>query len=129
MEMRYFNLSKIIVCAAMLFFVTGTMFAESAFTEEEIASSSSANELDGTLKAVKQSMPALPPELHGQKASVQVGFIIDEKGRIVRPRIVQSSNASFNDLSIRCVSSWEFAPATKGGSPVKVRVVVPLRFK
>jgi len=129
MEMRYFTLPKILICAVILLFGANSIFADAAFTDAEVAASSAVGELDSTPKPVKQSPPALPPELHGQKASVQVGFLIDEKGRVVKPRIVQSSNESFNDLSIRCVKSWEFEPPTKGGTPVMVRVVIPLRFK
>jgi TonB family protein len=127
--MRYFTPIKMFACAALLFIGATALVSGSAFTDEEIAASSSVSELDGNPKPVKQSPPTIPPELHGLKASVQVGFLIDEKGRVAKPRIVQSSNESFNDLSIRCVKNWEFEPPTKAGVPVMVRVVVPLRFK
>jgi TonB family protein len=126
--MRYFTPLRLFACFAFLACGALGLRADS-FTDEEIASSSEMKELDTPPKPTKQSAPVVPPELHGLKASVQVGFIIDEKGRVVRPRVIQSSNDSFNDISIRCIRNWEFNPGTKGGQPVKVRVVVPLRYK
>jgi periplasmic protein TonB len=121
---------RLFLCAAMLLLGTSVMLrAESAFSSEEVSSSAAIAELDTPPKPVKQNPPNIPPELHGLKASVQVGFIIDEKGRVTKARVVQSSNASFDDITLRCVRDWEFQPGTKGGKPVSVRVVIPLRFK
>ncbi len=127
--MRYFKNFKVFLTSCLLVLGAAALQAESAFSDEEVASSSAMSELETPPKPVKQSPPNIPPELHGLKASVQIGFIIDEKGRVVKPRIVQSSNDSFNDLALRCVRNWEFEPGKKGGEAVKVRVVVPLRFK
>jgi TonB family protein len=128
--MRYFKSFKLFATA--LFFVlagAAALQAGNAFSDEEVASSSSMSELETPPKPVKQTSPNLPPELHGLKASLQVGFIIDDKGRVTNARIVQSSNDSFNEIALRCVRNWEFEPGMKGGKPVPVRVVVPLRFK
>jgi TonB family protein len=127
--MFHSKLLKVIVCSFLLFFGTSSLVADSAFSDEEVADSSSMNELDAPPKPVRQNQPSIPPELKGVKASVQIGFLIDEKGRVVKPRIVQSSNNSFNEISLRCVREWEFEPGTKGGRPVTVRFVVPLRYK
>ncbi len=99
------------------------------FTEEEIASSVDVRELDTPPKAVKQSMPPIPSALRDVQASVQVGFIIDEKGKVRGPRIIKTSNQAFNDFVLDAVKKWEFEPGKRGGSAVSVRVVVPLRFK
>ena len=127
--MRYSTLLKIFACVSFLLCGTAALRADQVFSEEEIAESSSMGDLDAPPKPVKQTPPSIPPELQGVKASVQIGFIIDEKGRVTKPRIVQSSNTSFNEISLKCIREWEFDPGTKGGKPVKVRVVVPLRFK
>ncbi|MBN1404145.1 MAG: TonB family protein [Opitutales bacterium] len=127
--MRYFTPLRLISVCALLFMGSVNVQADSGFSDEEVAESADMKALDTPPKPKKQSAPVIPPELHGMKASVQVGFIIDEKGRVVKPRIVQSSNDSFNEISLRCIRSWEFEPGKKGGEPVKVRVVVPLRYK
>ncbi len=120
---------KVIVCGILLFSGASALVADAIFSDDEVAESSAMNELDSPPKPTKQSQPNIPPELKGVKASVQIGFLIDEKGNVVKPRIVQSSNASFNEISLKCIREWEFEPGTKGGQPVKVRVVIPLRFK
>lgn len=127
--MRYSTFFKVLACVSFLVFGNATLRADSPFSDEELASSSSMNDLDAPPKPVKQSSPSVPPELQGIKASVQIGFIIDEKGNVQKARIVQSSNVGFNEISLRCVRDWQFEPGSKGGQPVKVRVVVPLRFK
>ncbi|MFA5257329.1 MAG: TonB family protein [Opitutales bacterium] len=127
--MRYLTSFRFIFIFALLGLGAARLQADSAFSDEEIAESSDMRDLDTPPKPVKQAAPSIPPELHGLKASVQVGFIIDEKGRVVKPRIVQSSNDSFNDISLRCIRGWEFQPGKRGDTPVKVRVVVPLRYK
>jgi protein TonB len=126
--MRYFSPLRLLFMAFMLLGAY-SLNAESAFTDEEIASSCDMKDLDTPPKPTRQNAPNVPPELHGMKASVQVAFIIDEQGRVQRPRVVQSSNESFNEVSIRCIRSWEFEPGVKGGQAVKVRVIVPLRYK
>lgn len=127
--MRYFKFLKLFAASAILLLGAGSMQAESAFTDEEVAASSAMSELESPPKPVKQTKPSVPPELQGIKASILVGFLIDEKGEVTKPRIVQSSNESFNDIALRCVRNWEFEPGKKGGKTVSVRVVVPLRFK
>jgi protein TonB len=127
--MFHFKSLKVILCGFLLLSSASALIADTIFSDEEVAESSAMNELDSPPKPVRQSQPNIPPELKGVKASVQIGFLIDEKGNVVRPRIVQSSNASFNEISLKCIREWEFEPGAKGGQPVKVRVVIPLRFK
>jgi TonB family protein len=127
--MFHFKSLKVILCGFLLLSSASALIADSIFSDEEVAESSAMNELDSPPKPTKQSQPSIPPELKGLKASVQIGFLIDEKGNVVKPRIVQSSNPSFNEISLKCIRDWEFEPGTKGGQPVKVRVVIPLRFK
>jgi len=120
---------RFIFSLALIGLSTNALHADETFSDEEVAQSSDMRELDTPPKPKKQSSPTIPPELHGMKASVQVGFIIDERGRVIRPHVVKSSNDSFNDISIRCIRTWEFEPGKRDGQPVKVRVVVPLRYK
>jgi TonB family protein len=99
------------------------------FTDEEIAMSVSIKELDAPLKPVKQVQPEISSDLVGLQASIQIGFIIDEKGKVMNTRIVRSSNDALNQVAMDCVAQWQFEAGKKGGSPVAVRVVVPMRFK
>jgi protein TonB len=107
---------------------SAVLAAENPFSPEECAASCQMDELDATPAPVQQGKPKVPSELEGVKASVVVAFIIDERGRVIGERIVQSTNSSFDTIAMNCVRDWKFQPATRSGSPVKVRVVVPIRF-
>jgi TonB family protein len=116
-------------CIALLFatFVS-PIYGESAFSQEEIAQTCELSQLDKPIKPIRQKKPTLPAELQGLKASVQVAFIIDEKGRVTNPRVIQCSNDSFKKIALESASEWVFEPGTKNGAPVSVRVAVPMRF-
>jgi protein TonB len=113
--------------ALILLPVTQTL--ADVFTDEEIASSVDVRDLDSPPRPKKQSAPNVPSNLRNVQASVQVGFLIDEDGRVRKPRVVKSSNPDFNDVAINCVRGWEFDPGKRDGQAVAVRVIVPLRFK
>lgn len=100
----------------------------SSFTDEEKANTFSAKEVEVKPVPVSQSQPKIPSELKGVAGRVYIGFIVDEAGKVVSPRVLKTENAALNDVAMGCVASWEFKPAEKGGSPVKMRVVVPIRF-
>jgi len=99
------------------------------FTEEEKAMSVSIKELDVPPKPVKQVQPNIPDELQGVQASIQIGFLIDEDGNVIKTRIVKSTNNALDQVAMDCVAQWRFEAGKKNGSPVAVRVVVPMRFK
>jgi len=121
---------------ALSFFLILTMFCfgatyvqAGAFTAEEEASTASIKDLDSPPKPKKQEKPSVPPALRKIKASIQVGFIIDEDGNVVAPRIVKSTEDRLNDVATDCIQKWKFVPGKKGGETVRVRVVLPMRFK
>lgn len=124
--MKILPLIKLLVAA--LIFVAMPLMGQ-GFTDAEIASSADMKELDSPPKPVKQSAPDVPAKLRGVQASVQVGFLIDEAGKVTAPRIIKSSNDEVNDVAMKCVETWQFEPGKRGGQPVQVRVIVPLRFK
>lgn len=104
-----------------------SMFAAS-FSEEEKSNSYSAKEVEVMPVPVSQSQPEVPPSLKGQAGKVYVGFIVDESGNVVSPRVLKTDNDSLNSVAMKCVAKWQFKPAKKNGSNVSMRVVVPIRF-
>lgn len=115
-----------LVLAALLAAMT---IHASDFTDEEIANTESMKDVDSPPKPVKQVAPDLPSNLKGEKATVQVGFVIDAQGNVTNPRIINSTNADLDEYALASVSQWEFDPAEKGGAPCAVRVILPMRFK
>ena len=120
-----------IVCiiALVLLFCGARSYGAQVFTDEEKASTYNPRKVDTAPRKLKQDAPKIPFELKGQEGMIQVGFIIDEEGKTTAIRIVKSTNPVFNDVAIETVKKWKFKPALKDGKKVKVRLVVPLRFK
>ncbi len=100
-----------------------------SFTDDEKANTFSMKEVDSPPKPAKQDAPSVPGSLSGIAATVHVGFIIDGSGNVIDARIIKTTDDRFNDISVSTVSGWMFEPATKGGSGVSVRVIIPLRYK
>lgn len=113
----------------LLFILLPLLAHGDIFTDEEIAMSVSIKELDAPPKPVKQVQPAVPADLVGVQASIQVGFLIDENGKVINTRIVKSTNNALDQVAMDCVAQWQFEAGKKNGNPVAVRVVVPMRFK
>ena len=58
-----------------------------------------------------------------------VQFIIDEDGKVIEPRILDTFNLSLNPTIIDRVMAIEFEPALQNGRPIKVRYNLPIVFK
>ncbi len=80
---------------------------------------------------IKQAAPKYPQGLKkkGVTGKVVLGFIVDEKGNVIHPRILQSSSVGFEEAALQCVVKWKFKPGIKDGKPVKTRVRLPLSFQ
>ncbi|MBP9912715.1 MAG: energy transducer TonB [Opitutaceae bacterium] len=73
--------------------------------------------------------PAMPPDTPpGQTATVLVSLVIAENGRVEAARVVESSDAKFDQGALDAVLQWKFKPAEGEGGPVKSFSVVPIQF-
>lgn len=88
-------------------------------------------DLDRAPEAIAQPAPAFPNHLRREtpEATVTVGFIVDAKGGVVAPYVVESSHPGFELAATAGVEKWKFRPGVKGGRKVNARMQVELRFK
>ncbi len=86
--------------------------------------------LDHSPEAVVQPAPVYPPEARqtGMRGRVVVEFLVDEAGRVLNPRVVNSTDGIFEEPTLRAVEKWRFAPGTRHGAPVRFRMSVPVTF-
>jgi periplasmic protein TonB len=105
-----------------------SLFGDSSFSDEEVSTTFSAKEVEVMPIPVNQSQPNIPSSLKGVAGKVFVGFIVDESGKVVSPRVLKTENESLNEIAMDCVAKWKFKPAQKDGANVSMRVVVPIRF-
>ena len=78
----------------------------------------------------KTPPPVFPPEMKKQGISgvVALVVVVDESGAVIESSVAKSSRPEFEPAALEAVKSWKFKPAQKGGSPVKVKFTIPLRF-
>ena len=90
-----------------------------------------ASGLDNPPRATVQTPPAYPPNARaaGLVGEVWVEFAVDEAGRVLRTRVVRSSDPMFDEPTLRAVAKWRFEPGRKNGRPVSFRMVVPVNYR
>lgn len=86
--------------------------------------------LDSPPRTRSQVSPFYPAELKslGVTGEVVVEFVVDEAGRVLDPQVVHSTNAGFEEATLRAVARWRFEPGKKDGRPVRFRMAVPVEF-
>jgi periplasmic protein TonB len=81
-------------------------------------------ELDRIPTPTKIVNPTYPTRLaRGGGGKVQVGFYIDEEGRVRMPSVSLETNEANEELAaiaVTAVSQWQFEPPTRKGRPVLV---------
>lgn len=87
--------------------------------------------LDNPPNARVRVSPDYPfgPRNEGLEGEVMVQFIVDERGFVVNPFVVSSTDRRFEESSLRAVSKWRFEPGKHGGRVVRFRMSVPLVFR
>jgi len=58
-----------------------------------------------------------------------VEFVVDTRGKVVRPNIVDTFNIKLNETIIDRVMAIKFKPALQNGKPVEVKYLLPIVFK
>jgi TonB family protein len=78
------------------------------------------------------AMPGYPPEAkkQGIEGSVMCQILVDEQGEVIQSEIISSSNSVLLDsAAIQTARQYTFYPGEVNGKPVKVRLVIPFKFK
>jgi TonB family protein len=86
--------------------------------------------VDKLPRAIFQVDPNYPYSLKQAKVGgyVKLEWIIDESGKVLRPKVLESSNPGFNQPAIESILKSKWAPAKKNGKPVAVKVIQRMDF-
>jgi protein TonB len=89
-----------------------------------------ASVLDNSPMPRVQVAPVYPSEARrlGLDGTVQVGFTVDESGRVVNPHVISRTDPIFEAAALRAVAKWRFAPGRYHGRVVRFRMAVPIVF-
>ena len=81
-------------------------------------------------RIVKQTKPNYPqkPFARGIEGTVEILFVVDEKGRVTDPRVIRSI-PELDRAALDCVKQWKFRPAKKGGRAVRTEALAPVTFR
>lgn len=64
----------------------------------------------------------------GLKGTVTVEFTVDESGRVLDPRVIDSTDRVFEAAAVAGVAKWRFEPGRREGRIVRFRMAVPIQF-
>ena len=79
------------------------------------------------LKLTRPKYPA-QPFYNKVQGTVEIEFVVDEKGRVTDPTVVKSV-PGLDEAALECVKKWKFKPAQKQGKPTKARALAPVTFR
>jgi TonB family protein len=89
------------------------------------------DELDSPPRLVGVVKPAYPPLALKARLGglVLLRVLVSEKGAPQQVDVVRRAPAGLTESAVEAVRKWTFAPATKGGVPVKTWMTVPIPFE
>ncbi len=64
----------------------------------------------------------------GTPGRVEIGFFVNERGRIVDAEVLVASHDSFGSNSLAAIREWRFKPGRMDGKRVDMRVIIPFLF-
>lgn len=82
-------------------------------------------------KLVKKVEPVYPDEAKeaGLEGAVVVEGLADEKGKVVKVKIIKGEHELLNNSAIAAVKQWEYEPFIINGKPKRFEFTVTMRFK
>ena len=82
--------------------------------------------MDGLQKKIRYPLQA---KSLGVQGVVYVQSIINEKGKIIKPKVVKKLGAGCDEEAVRVLKKSKFKPGYDKGKPVKVRFTLPIFFR
>ena len=87
-------------------------------------------ELVGGMDALQKKIRyPLQAKSLGVQGVVYVQCIINEKGKIIKPKVVKKLGAGCDEEAVRVLKKSKFKPGYDKGKPVKVRFTLPIFFR
>ena len=87
-------------------------------------------DLDQKPRPLFQRAPRYPPELRRSKrgGTVKILFVVDQRGRVVDPKVIKSSDPAFDSPALEAIRQWKFEPGTRNGQKVQFKMSIPITF-
>jgi protein TonB len=87
--------------------------------------------VDGRARLVRGLAPAYPDSARadGVEGDVRLELVVDVSGAVESVRVVRGVGHGLDESALRVAREFRFAPATKGGHPVSVRMAWSVQFR
>jgi TonB family protein len=96
--------------------------------------------VDSKPERVREDPPdtrKLPRFERGQSVSVTVAYVVDEMGRVIDVRVVETESQQLGSGDVErvqgalleAIREWEYRPAQLQGQPVKYRVIRKFTYR
>lgn len=87
--------------------------------------------VDVRARLVRGLPPAYPggARAAGVQGDVVLELIVGLSGAVESARVAGSVGHGLDEVALRAASAFRFEPASKGGRPVRVRMLWPMRFR
>ena len=86
-------------------------------------------DLDQTPRLIYSPPPAYTAKLRRKApGTVNLLFIVDERGRVESPKVHSSSDPVFEKAALKAIKKWKFEPGKRQGKPVRFRMKLPMTF-
>ena len=81
--------------------------------------------------AIRTVNPKHPDELLKKlvNGDAEVDCLVTAEGRVADARVLSASHPQFGDSAVEAVRQWEFRPAERNGTPIAMRVRIPISFQ
>ena len=125
---------KILLKIITLIFVVGltNLWSQQAVIDDEgiYLMCEKMPELVGGMDALQKKIRyPLQAKSLGVQGVVYVQSIINEKGKIIKPKVVKKLGAGCDEEAVRVLKKSKFKPGYDKGKPVKVRFTLPIFFR
>jgi len=98
---------------------------------EDSVTSTVMEEVDQPVRVLESVFPKYPVKARANEIEgvVIVEITINTDGNVARVRVLQSPDDLLSAASIEAVEQWRFAPMTRNGKPVELKVIQEFPFK
>ena len=98
--------------------------------QQDFEEAFSLDQIDQKPVASYQESPLYPQSMRGKKLEglVTIEFVVDATGKVVNPRVTESTHTAFEEPALKAIRRWKFEPAFRGGQRVPAKMRVPIRF-
>jgi protein TonB len=102
----------------------------SSSKDDDVDAVFSMADLDQKPRCVYQPGPLFSKQLRRKApGKVNIIFIVDENGRVIKPKVRSSTDPLFEKPALNAVKRWKFEPGRRSGKPVRFRMLAPITFE